>query len=187
MTGAAHFWVFHCTFAASDAAGQTQQRTYRPGSVPVPAVGQQPPTAVADPATMGQPPPSPETDGGKPDRILGSPRPKALAEFCPVETAPSLPREPRTGPNGTDDNLLRVWWWATNRQNLRWINCCCLDFHTSSRTNNEAIIEWGYYSCCFFFFSEFPPCSSARLFPSLIGTSSVPGAHFFTLPGSLSD
>lgn len=35
----------------------------------------------------------------------------------------------------------------------------------------------------FFFFSEFPPRSSARLFPSLIGTSSVPGAHFFHTTG----
>lgn len=41
----------------------------------------------------------------------------------------------------------------------------------------------GYYSCCFFFFSEFPPRTTARLFPSLIGTSSVPGAHFFHTTG----
>lgn len=40
----------------------------------------------------------------------------------------------------------------------------------------------GYYSCCFFFY-EFPPHTSARLFPSLIGTSSVPGAHFFHTTG----
>lgn len=163
MTGAVHFWELHCTFAASDGAGQTQPLTYRPGSVPA-TVGQ-PPTAEADPATMV--PPCPETDGGKPDRILGSPRPKALAEFCPVETAPSLPREPN-GPNGDD---LQVW--ATNRQIL-WINCCCLDFHTNSRTNNEAIIEW-YYSCFYF-----TPHLSLPL--SLIGTS-VPGAHFFHTTG----
>lgn len=134
MTDAVHFWELRCTFAASDGAGQTQLRTYRPGSVPA-TVGQ-PPTAEADPATMV--PPCPETDGDKPDRILGSPRPKALAEFCPVETAPSLPREP-TGPNG-DGWRYYLQVWATNRLIL-WINCCCLDFHTNSRTSNEAIIE----------------------------------------------
>lgn len=134
MLDAVHSGGLHCTFAASDVAGQTQLLTYRPGSVP--ATAGRPPTAGADPATMV--PPRPETDGDKPDRILGSPRPKALAVFCPVETAPSLPTEPN-GP-GDDGRRCLLREGKTNRQILCF-NCCCLDFHTNSRTNNEAIIE----------------------------------------------
>lgn len=91
---ATHFAELHCTSAAVwDAAGQTRQLTYRPCWA-LATVGQ-PPTVEAGPATRG--PPYLETDGRKPGRILGSPRPKALAVFCQLvgDTAPRLPTDGR--------------------------------------------------------------------------------------------
>lgn len=90
---AIHFGELRCTFAVWDAVGQTQQLTYRPYWV-LATVGLQPPVEVA-PATRV--PPSLETDGDKPDRILGSPRLKALAVFCQIDdTAPRLPTDGRS-------------------------------------------------------------------------------------------
>lgn len=77
-----HFGELHCTFAVWDAAGQTQQLTYRPCWV-LATVGQQPTVDRAGLATRV--PPYLETDGDKPDRILGSPRPKALAVFWQID------------------------------------------------------------------------------------------------------
>lgn len=92
MMEAIHFVELRCTFAVWDAVGQTQPLTYRPCWV-LATAGQQP-TAGAGLATRA--PPHLETDGDKPDRILGSPRLKALAVFCQIDdTAPRLPTDGR--------------------------------------------------------------------------------------------
>lgn len=92
MMEAIHFVELRCTFAVWDEVGQTQQLTYRPCSV-LATAGQQP-TVGAGLATRA--PLYLETDGDKPDRILGSPRLKALAVFCQIDdTAPRLPTDGR--------------------------------------------------------------------------------------------
>lgn len=76
---AIRFEVLRCIFAVSGAAERTQPLTYRPDWVPT-AVGQPP---IVEAALVTKAPSYLETDGDKPYRILGSPRLKALAVFCP--------------------------------------------------------------------------------------------------------
>lgn len=83
-----HFEMIRCIFVVSDEVWRTQPLTYRPGSVPV-KVSQ--PTMEAVLATMVNP--CLETDGDKPGPILDFPRLKALAVFCPIVAAPTLPAD----------------------------------------------------------------------------------------------
>lgn len=101
---AIRFGTLRCISAVSDAAGQTQLLTYRPGWG-LATVGQ-PPTVGADLATRV--PKSRETDGDKPGRILGFPRLTALAVFCRrVGTAPKrLPADDGSCLRARETNLL---------------------------------------------------------------------------------
>lgn len=122
MMEAVHFGGLRCIFAAWDAAGQTQRRTtYRPCSAPAPTACPQPlppPPQPVEAALATWAPSYPETDGDKPDRILGSPRPKALAAVgCRPTTGDDDDTAPPRLPTDRGEGRCCLRW--SSKTNLR--------------------------------------------------------------------